>query len=55
MAVRRAGGTGEVVLPADYAAAHVELAYATTAHQAQGRTVDTGHAMVSPATTREVL
>jgi conjugative relaxase-like TrwC/TraI family protein len=55
MAVRRAGGAGEVVLPADYVAAHVELAYATTAHQAQGRTVDTGHAMVSPTITREVL
>ncbi len=55
MAVRRAGGGGEVVLPADYAAAHVELAYATTAHRAQGRTVDTAHAMVAPTTTREVL
>jgi len=55
IAVRRADGAGEVVLPADYAGAHVELAYATTAHQAQGRTVDTGHAMVSPTTTREVL
>ena len=55
MAVRRAGGSGEVVLPADYAAAHVELAYATTAHRAQGRTVDTAHAMVAPTTTREVL
>ena len=55
MALRRAGGSGEVVLPADYAAAHVELAYATTAHRAQGRTVDTAHAMVAPTTTREVL
>jgi len=55
MAVRRSDGRGEVVLPADYAAAHVELAYATTAHRAQGRTVDTAHAMVSPTTTREVL
>ena len=55
MAVRRAGGGGEVVLPADYTAAHVELAYATTAHRAQGRTVDTAHAMVAPTTTREVL
>ncbi len=55
MAVRRAGGTGEVVLPADYAAAHIELAYATTAHRAQGRTVDTAHVMVAPTTTREVL
>jgi hypothetical protein len=34
---------------------HVELAYATTAFRAQGRTVDTAHAMVSPTTTREVL
>ena len=55
MAVRRAGGTGEVVLPADYAASHVDLAYATAAHRGQGRTVDTAHAMVSPTTTREVL
>ncbi len=56
MAVRRLGnGHGEVVLPADYAAHHVELAYASTAHRAQGRTVDTAHAMVSATTTREVL
>jgi len=55
MAVRRAGGGGEVVLPADYVTAHVELAYATTAHRAQGRTVETAHAMLSPTTTREVL
>jgi len=55
MAVRRAGGAGEVVLPADYVAAHVELAYATTAHRAQGRTVDTAHSIISPTTTREVL
>ena len=55
MVVCRCGGRGEVVLPADYVAEHVELAYATTAHRAQGRTVDTAHAMVSPTTTREVL
>jgi conjugative relaxase-like TrwC/TraI family protein len=55
MTVRRAGGAGSVVLPADYVAEHVELAYATTAHRSQGRTVDTAHAMVSPHTTREVL
>ena len=55
MAVRRSGGIGEVVLPADYVAEHVELAYATTAHRAQGRTVDTAHALVAPTTTREVL
>jgi hypothetical protein len=55
MTVRRANGPGEVVLPADYVARHVELSYATTAHRAQGRTVDTAYAMVSPATAREVL
>jgi len=43
------------VLPADYVREHVELAYASTAHRAQGRSVDTAHAMVSPTTTREVL
>ena len=43
------------MLPAHYVAEHVELAYATTAHRAQGRTVDTAHAIVSPTTTREVL
>jgi len=55
MALRRSGGGGEVVLPPDYVAHHVELGYATTAHRAQGRSVDTAHAMVSPTTTREVL
>jgi hypothetical protein len=54
MTVRRSGGS-EVVLPADYVAQHVELAYSTTAFRAQGRTVDTSHAMISPTTTREVL
>jgi conjugative relaxase-like TrwC/TraI family protein len=55
MTVRRANRPGEVVLPADYVAQHVELSYATTAHRAQGRTVDTAYAMVSPTTAREVL
>jgi hypothetical protein len=32
-----------VTLPAGYVAASVELAYAATAHRAQGRTVDTAH------------
>ena len=54
MVVSRVGG-GEVVLPADYAASSVELAYATTAHRAQGRTVDTAHALVSPTTTAKAL
>jgi len=55
MTVKRAGRGGEVVLPADYVASHVELAYATTAHRAQGRTVDTAHAMVTSTTAREIL
>ena len=55
MAVRRLDGQGEVVLPADYVRQYVELAYATTAYRAQGRTVATAHALVSPTTTREVL
>jgi hypothetical protein len=55
MTVRRREGANQVVLPAAYVAEHVELGYASTAHRAQGRTVDTAHAMVSPTTTREVL
>jgi conjugative relaxase-like TrwC/TraI family protein len=55
MTVTRVDGPGTVVLPAPYVAQNVELAYATTVHRAQGRTVDTAHAYVSPSTTREVL
>ncbi len=55
MAVGRNPGSPEVLLPADYVASHVELAYATTAYRSQGRTTDTSHTLVSPSTTREVL
>jgi hypothetical protein len=55
MTVARSNGGGQVVLPAPYVTEHVDLAYASTTHRAQGRTVDTAHAMVSPTTTREVL
>ena len=55
LTVTRVDGQGSVVLPARYVAENVELAYATTVHRAQGRTVDTAHAFVSPTTTREVL
>ncbi|MFI4971050.1 MAG: MobF family relaxase [Hyphomicrobiales bacterium] len=55
LTVTRANGHGSVVLPARYVAEHVELAYASTAQRAQGRTVDTAHAFASPTTTREVL
>ena len=46
MAVRRNPGSPEVLLPADYVASHVELAYATTAYRSQGRTTDTSHTLV---------
>jgi conjugative relaxase-like TrwC/TraI family protein len=55
MIVKRSNGAGQVLLPAHYVREHVELAYAATAHRAQGRTVDTAHALVSPTTTREVV
>ncbi|EWT05864.1 TrwC relaxase, partial [Intrasporangium chromatireducens Q5-1] len=53
--VRRPIGGATATLPAQYVAEHVELGYATTAHRAQGRTVDTAHAYVSPTTMREPL
>ena len=34
---------------------HVELGYATTAYRAQGRSVDTSHALIDATTNREVL
>lgn len=55
MRVKRASGGAVVDLPADYARAHVELGYASTAHRAQGRTVDTAHAYVNGDTVREPL
>jgi exodeoxyribonuclease V alpha subunit len=42
--------TGERVLPADYVTAHVELAYASTAHGVQGATVATAHVVVGEHT-----
>jgi exodeoxyribonuclease V alpha subunit len=41
---------GHRVLPADYVTAHVELAYASTAHGAQGATVTAAHLMVGEHT-----
>ena len=46
---------GQVVLPRDYVADHVELGYATTVHRAQGRTAETAHAFVNATTHREGL
>lgn len=42
-----------VLLPAEYANAHVELGYALTVHRAQGMTVDVSRSLVTDATTRE--
>ena len=53
--VQRTNGTGHATLPAAYVREHVELGYATTAHRAQGRTVETAHAFVSATTLREPL
>jgi hypothetical protein len=53
--VQRANGAGRATLPAAYVREHVELGYATTAHRAQGRTVDTAHAFVCATTLHEPL
>ena len=45
----------EVVLPAAYVAAHVQLGYATTVHRAQGLTADVAFALVRPGMSREAL
>ncbi|MGO1183944.1 MAG: MobF family relaxase [Micrococcaceae bacterium] len=37
-----------LVLPASYVRDEVELGYASTAHRAQGMTVDTAHALIDP-------
>jgi conjugative relaxase-like TrwC/TraI family protein len=55
MTVRRLDESTEITLPSLYVTRHVELAYATTAHRAQGCNTDTAHTVVSPATTREAL
>lgn len=44
-----------VHLSAEYVQSHVELGYATTAHRAQGLTVDECHVLVSGAMSREAL
>ncbi len=44
------GRRGTRTLPADYARRHVELAYATTAHGAQGETVNASQVLLSETT-----
>ncbi|MFF2485139.1 MobF family relaxase [Microbacterium sp. NPDC058062] len=55
MLVRRADRrfSATVTLPAAYVAEHVDLAYAITAHRAQGVTMDTAHVLVQTGMTRE--
>lgn len=48
--------TGDTLtLPARYVSESVELGYATTAHRAQGATVDTAHLIVTDNLSREIL
>ncbi len=44
------GRAGDRSLPAPYVRQHVELAYATTVHGAQGETVDQAHLLIGEAT-----
>jgi AAA domain len=44
-----------VRLPAAYVAEHVDLGYATTAHRAQGITVDCCHVLAAPGMSREAF
>ena len=53
--VRRGNGSASETLSAQYVRDHLELAYATTAHRAQGRTVDMARAFVTATTLREPL
>ncbi|MFL6024087.1 MAG: MobF family relaxase [Marmoricola sp.] len=55
MTVQHLGNRRRVRLPAAYVETDVELAYACTAHRAQGSTTDTAHALVTPEMTRESL
>lgn len=49
------GGGARRTLPASYVGDHVSLAYASTAHSAQGVTVDTGHCIASAQMSPEGL
>ncbi|WP_449279235.1 MobF family relaxase [Leucobacter sp. GX0328] len=48
-------GDEQVTLPASFCRDHVQLAYATTAHRSQGRTVDTAHAIIDSSASRETF
>lgn len=53
--VRRHRDGATVTLPAGYVAEHCHLGYATTAHRAQGMTVDNCHVAVDSDTSHEAL
>jgi ATP-dependent exoDNAse (exonuclease V) alpha subunit len=53
--VRRHADDSTITLPPEYLAEHAHLAYATTAHRAQGMTVDVCHAAVTADTSHEQL
>jgi conjugative relaxase-like TrwC/TraI family protein len=55
LAVRHLGHGGFLTLPADYVRAQVQPLYATTAHRAQGATVDTAHPLITAGMAREAL
>ena len=55
LACTHLGHGGHVRLPAQYVRDSVELLYATTAHRAEGTTVDTAHPLVTAGMTREML
>jgi len=51
LSVQGDGRNGSRSLPAAYVREHVELAYATTVHGAQGETTHTGHLLLGEHTT----
>lgn len=55
LTVRNTRHHGRVRLPAAYVSSHVELGYATTAHRAQGMTVDSCHLIAADPLARELL
>jgi len=55
LVVSNLDGHGRVILPAEYAAEHVALAYAVTVHKAEGVTVDCAILLADTATTGEHL
>src|SRR6478752_6573463 len=55
LTVQRIGGHGFTTLPADYAAAWVDLGYASTIDRAQGITVDTARVIAHQGMTRQQL